>query len=332
VPLATPNNATIRRLSFNTQRLDTVLGYLLGDTYIYPVGPPPLARGLRGAGGVAADAEAGVVYFTEPGFNLVYSLALDHPTNAELWQVAPVTGTVTDCRRWGGYADGTLAEACFDWPTDIVFDATDRVLYVADSGNHVIRSIDVDGDVVQTLAGTPGVQGYGGDGGPANLAILSGPSGLAVYPAPATGLVYVYVADTDNHRVRRIDPDGTIQTVLGLGIPDAVGDGEPASDLPVERPYGLSLDAYGNLFVTSTRTIRVVAAGADNLAGPQDRVVTVYGGDAVDLRSQTAARCLSDVEVDPTSGSTVAYALDGCQGFFIELKRRFTLDAGGPEQ
>jgi len=155
---------------------------------------------------------------------------------------------------------------------------------------------------------------------------------VSVHYHHETGLRYVYVTDTDNHRVRRIDPDMTIRTVLGTGAAEAVGDGSPASSVPVASPLGLTLDRYSNLYVTSARTIRVVAAGADELPGPEDRVSTIYGGGDTAFRSQTVARCLTDVKVDPTSvGSSILYATDGCQGYFIKLSRRFTLDAGGPE-
>lgn len=85
-------------------------------------------------------------------------------------------------------------------------------LYIAETGANRIRQVDTSG-IIHTVAGT-GVAGFGGDGGPANQALLDQPSDLVVDTNGS-----VYVADRGNHRVRVITPDGRILTVAGTGAP-----------------------------------------------------------------------------------------------------------------
>ncbi|MFE9898336.1 hypothetical protein ACFYPT_38900, partial [Streptomyces sp. NPDC005529] len=97
----------------------------------------------------------------------------------------------------------------------------DGTVYVADTFNHRIRCVTADGTIT-TLAGT-GRPGFGGDGGPAHLATLYTPHGVAV---GADGTVYV--TERLSHRVRCISADGTITTLAGTGRPGFGGDGGPA--------------------------------------------------------------------------------------------------------
>ena len=101
-----------------------------------------------------------------------------------------------------GFADGALATARFRTPRGLFFDAATRELYVADTGNHVIRAIDVDAGEIRTIAGTPITLGYFGDGAQATDALLHGPEALTRCGDQ------LYVADTGNHRIRRIDAGG----------------------------------------------------------------------------------------------------------------------------
>jgi hypothetical protein len=113
----------------------------------------------------------------------------------------------------------------------IDIDAEDRI-YIADTGNHVVRVIDTDG-MIRTIAGT-GEPGYSGDGGPADEAELDTPSDVEVL---SNGVIYI--ADTMNNVIRKIAPDGTISTVIGNGERGFSGDGEPADAAQLDRPYGV---------------------------------------------------------------------------------------------
>jgi uncharacterized protein (TIGR03437 family) len=101
--------------------------------------------------------------------------------------------------------------------------------------------------IIQTVAGNDLV----GDGGPALTAILSQAEGIAVYKGT------IYVADADDNRIRKITPDGNIQTIAGTGVAGFSGDGGPADAAMVDHPYGLTVDASGNLFIADLGNARI---------------------------------------------------------------------------
>src|SRR6185503_19163268 len=132
----------------------------------------------------------------------------------------------------------------------IAIDNRDRI-YIADSGNHRIRLVDPGDHTIRTIAGT-GVAGYDGDGGPATEAMLDTPSDVAVGPNGE-----VYIADTMNHVVRVIHPDGTIGTLAGTHERGFSGDGGPAKDAELDRPFGVEVAANGTVYVADTHNQRI---------------------------------------------------------------------------
>ena len=128
----------------------------------------------------------------------------------------------------------------------------DGSIYLALREGNAIYRIAPDSRTLHHLAGT-GEQGYSGDGGPARLAKLAGPKGLALSARS------LYLADTENHAIRRIDLErGTITTVLGTGVR---GDGPEPDPLQckLSRPHGLFADASGRLYVTDSEAHRIRA-------------------------------------------------------------------------
>ena len=97
---------------------------------------------------------------------------------------------------------------------------------------------------ISTFAGN-GTVGYDGDGGPAADAILNYPSEVLVGPDGS-----VYISDSFNARIRKVDPSGTISTIAGTGTRNYSGDGGAATDAELSAPYGLALDKDGNLYFT----------------------------------------------------------------------------------
>ncbi len=187
--------------------------------------------------------------------------------NARVRKIAPDgvgDDTITTVAGTGmlGYGgdDGPALSAAFKFQSGnmnpepgggITLDA-DGVLYVADTENHRVRSINLATGAVATVAGT-GVQGDGGDGGPAITAQLDYPRDLELGPDGR-----LYVADTDNHRVRAIDrTTGTIATVAGTGQAGFSGDGGHAKNARLQRPFGIAFDADGALYIADTMNSRV---------------------------------------------------------------------------
>ena len=105
-----------------------------------------------------------------------------------------------------------------------------------------MRKVTPDG-IITSIAGVPFTSGYSGDEGPAKQALFNDPYGIAV---DADGSVYI--ADTDNYRIRKITPDGVVHTIAGNGTFGYSGDGGPATAAPLLGPARLALDGKGNLY------------------------------------------------------------------------------------
>ena len=153
-----------------------------------------------------------------------------------------------------GAQDGAPGVATFGSPTALAFDPA-GTLYVADRANHAVRRIAADGTVT-TIAGTNGVLGT--DDGVGTAARFNAPAGLAI---DSRGVLYV--ADTGNHVVRQIDPDGRVRTIAGRkpsgqdrGYGDTDGAGASAR---FWNPWGIACDNRGNLLVTDAGNSKVRA-------------------------------------------------------------------------
>jgi sugar lactone lactonase YvrE len=156
------------------------------------------------------------------------------------------TGVITTVAGTGtageGGDGGPATAAQIQWPHGVAVDRAGNV-YIADSPHHRIRRVDTTG-VIATVAGT-GRSGFGGDGGPATAARLDNPKGVAVDDQGR-----LYIADTGNGRVRRLEASGTISTVAGNGDVGGAGDGGPATTAQVTYPRSISLDGAGDLFIS----------------------------------------------------------------------------------
>jgi len=115
-------------------------------------------------------------------------------------------------------------------------------IYIPDYMNNRIRKIDPSG-IITTIAGT-GIAGFSGDGGAATLAQFNNPTDIFL---DVSG--NIYIADYENHRVRKINTTGVITTIAGNGVPGYSGDGGPATLAELNKPQGVCVDATGNVFI-----------------------------------------------------------------------------------
>ena len=212
------------------------------------------------------------------------TLVIADTLNSRIRRVDPTTGVITTIAGTGarGYAGdgGPAAAAVLNLPRAVAVTGDGDVL-IADTDNQRIRRIDHVTGVITTVAGT-GRYGHGGDGGPATAARLASPQALAL---AADGTVFV--ADTRNARIRRIDPDtGIITTIAGTGAPGDSGDGGPATAARLALPRGLTLATDGSVYVADAgahRVRRVDPAGViTTVAGVGQRGCTGDGGPATD--------------------------------------------------
>ncbi|MBN6150752.1 gluconolaconase [Xanthomonas sp. AmX2] len=216
--------------------------------------------GVRGL----ADAAAGRARFADP-----YGIAADRHgvlyvadagDNNRIRRIGRDGVVATLAGGAEGFADGIGQAARFATPSGIAVDAAGD-LYVADTGNHAIRKISVQGHVT-TLAGD-GTAGF--RDGPAAQARFNGPVGVAV---DAGGRVYV--ADTYNDRIRVIDRDGQVRTLAG-GERPGYADGA-AADARFDTPTDLEVDAGGTLWIADLRN------DAIRRLSPDGQVRTLVGG------------------------------------------------------
>lgn len=166
---------------------------------------------------------------------------VDHDGN-RIWQRSPA-GNLTRVAGNGqmsfGGDNASALDAQLNHPSAVAV-APNGDVYIADEGNNRIRRIDVQTNVITTLAGSYDIYGFGGDGGSADHALLSLPLGVAVGPDGN-----VYISDTGNNRVRRVGKDHKITTVLG-------GDGV------FYGPGGLAITASGDVYVADIGGNRIV--------------------------------------------------------------------------
>ena len=202
--------------------------------------------GNAGDGGPAAQAQ----------LNMPQGLAVDSTGNVYIADTlnnrvrrVSAEGTITTVAGAG--------EPKLNYPTGLAIGFSDT-LFIADTGNNVVRQLGADG-AIHTVAGT-GEAGYRGDAGSALDAVLHAPGGLAF-----DGEGNLYIADTLNQRVRRVDVNRQIGTVAGTGASGYLGDGRPAiyaelnlATNPLEgMGQGLAVDSRGDVFIADALNRRV---------------------------------------------------------------------------
>jgi len=285
---------------------------------------------LEGGGGYA-DGLTGEARFDDPeGLDVDASgnIYVADSENHSIRRIAP-DGEVTtlaggghnDFEGGGDYADGLAGEARFDDPAGLDVDAGGNI-YVADSENHCIRRIAPDGEVT-TLAGAIHIGGLIGGyvDGAAAEAEFNRPLDVAVDNAGN-----LYVADYQNHAIRRITPEGEVSTIAGNGLPGSVDGVGTAAQMG--NPNRLVFDQAGNLYVTEghsgdlgerqrgNRVRRIAPDGTVTTLAGADTAGRVYGTGELGYADGPALQALFSsprgVDVDSVGNIYVADALNHC--------------------
>ena len=193
--------------------------------------------------GLAVDAVGNRLFYTTSYSSMVYEIDLS--TGVNTWLAGGGNG-------FGG-DNGPATAAQLSYPEGLALDGN-QYLFIADSGNHRIRQINLTTGIITTVAGN-GTQGYSGDGGPATAAAPEDPYGVAV---DATG--NVYFTEPWNSRIRRIDrATGIITTIAGNGQSGYGGDGGPATDAVLGSPWDIEINSARNIyFVDGSSRIRKI--------------------------------------------------------------------------
>ena len=224
----------------------------------------PGTSGSPGDGGPATAAELGGPY----GICLDSrnNLFITEYLNSRIRRV-DTNGIITTVAGTGtnGYSGdgGSATNAQVYYPFDLSVDAASRLL-IADGVNDRVRRVDA-GGVITTIAGGGSTQKLG-DGGTATNASLSTVMGIAL---DSSG--NLFIADSYNNRVRKVDTSGIINTVAGTGIPGFFGDDGAGVNGVLFYPSGIAFDKRGNLFIADQMSNRI------REVFPNGQIVTVAG-------------------------------------------------------
>jgi trimeric autotransporter adhesin len=270
-------------------------------------------------GGVVDSS--GNVYFADSGNNVIRKI-----TSAGVMSIVAGTSGKAGYSGDGGAATSATLRA----PAKVAIDFSGD-LFIADTGNNVIREVNAATGVISTVAGN-GTAGYSGDAGLATAAELNAPQGVAVDPGGR-----VYVADTGNNVIRYFgaSASGLIVTIIGnhAGVAGYAGDGGPAGNAELNAPTAITVDPYGDIYIADTGNdvVRVVTAVENNLltfgnistlAGVQGQAVNGGAGGAANAATLDKP---SDIAVDAAGD---AYITAGGQVFMVNTVGTLSVVAG----
>jgi sugar lactone lactonase YvrE len=237
--IADPNNYRIRKVATNGT-ITTFAGN--GSSGSSGDGGAATNAQLFRPDGVAVDYSTGNVYIADASYHIIR-------------RVAATTGIITTFagKSSRGYSgdEGAATSAQLNTPRGIAVDSTGNV-YIADTINNRIRKVAATTGIITTFAGN-GSAGYSGDDDAATSAQLRSPRGVAV---DSKG--NVYIADTDNHRIRRVATNGKITTFAGNGSAGfSGGDGSNATSAQLNFPRGVAVDSRGDVYIADTNNHRI---------------------------------------------------------------------------
>jgi uncharacterized protein (TIGR03437 family) len=257
--IADPGDFTVRRINADG-RIQTIAGFGVqgvglgeGSVYQLSFGGPATNTLLETPRQAVADKQ-GNIYISDEIAGVVYRVTPDGNLDVLAGQVG--------VNQFGG--DNIPAtSSSLTGPQGLALDQSGN-LYIADPASNRIRKVSSDG-IITTFAGN-GKAGYSGDGGPATQAMLSFPQTIA-FDSKGN----LIIADRVNNRLRSVSPDSTITTIAGDGTRASTGNGGPASAASLNRPFVVTADAAGNIFL-------IESGGASVRRIAPDGIISVVAG------------------------------------------------------
>ena len=296
--IADTDNARLRTVISGT--IDTLAGNgvfkFAGDS------GPALSASLNAPNSAAVDS-SGNLYIADTG-------------NHRIRKVTPTTGTISTFAGTGtaGFVlaqdGGPAASAQLSSPKAVAVNTlvSPNLLYIADAGNNRVRVVNLGTNIITTVAGN-GLAGYNGDAISPTLASLNNPSGVAVQNSTGD----VYIADTSNHRVRKVT-GGQIFTVAGTGTAGLLGDNAAATAAQLNSPVAVAVDAGAiNLYIAdrNNHRIRKVNGG----------IITTVAGSTVGFGGDGGSATDAAAKLNFPSG----VAVDGSGNFYIGDRDNFRI-------
>lgn len=222
---------------------------------------PATSAGLYLPAGEALDG-AGNLYIADSKHDRVREVSA---VNGAITSASTIT-TIAGDGNPGYTGDGGLAnQATLILPASVAIDGAGN-LYIADSGNNAIRKVTLSTGIITTVAGN-GTPGSAGDGGPATAANLNNPQGITVDAAGN-----LYIADTNNNKIRKVSTSGIISTVAGNGTASNIGDGGLATAAGLSSPFAVAFDAAGNMYIPDSGNNRIRVVNAST------QIITTFAG------------------------------------------------------
>ncbi|MBT3022617.1 MAG: hypothetical protein KUF77_01450 [Candidatus Thiodiazotropha sp. (ex Lucina aurantia)] len=245
-------------------------------------------RGFSGDGGLAVDARLDIPSDVELGPNGNIYIADKGNHRIRMVDKNGMISTIAGNGERGFSGDeGAAIDASLESPSAIII-SSDGTLYFADTGNHRIRRISVDG-MISTFAGN-GVGGYSGDGSDAISTSLYFPNGLSFGPNDS-----VFIVDGRNNRIRKVGRQGIISTVAGNGQQGDEGDHGPAIVAQLNNPSAVTVLDNGSFYIADRSNHRI------RFVSTEGNITTVAGngqsGDSGDLGPATKAMLYQPADV-----------------------------------
>ena len=291
--IADTGNAVIREVVkgvINTIAGSNVVGYS-GD------GGAATSAEINAPRGIAVDS-SGNLYIAEFGDSVIRKVT-----------TKGIISTIAGTGVYGFAGDGAAAtKAQLANPWSVAVDGSGNI-YIPDQLNSRVRKIDSSGNI-NTIAGN-GLISYSGDNGQASKAQLYGPQATATDPAGN-----VYIADTQNNRVRKVTPAGVITTIAGNGTAGFAGDGAAAVSAQLARPAGVAADSAGNVYISDSANGAVRKVTPDGIINTVAQLIHPQGM-AVDSAGNLYVADSADnrVRMISAGGALSTLAGTGSQGY-----------------